>query len=440
MNKLTWLVAAATFASSTLGAQDLSGTWQGTAVAKSGQSFRQVLKISKAAGWWRVVYYDIDQMADPVTATNTILDGQNLKMIFPSHETAPEGASYEGVLSGNTRSITGTWIQPDGRYPLNFRRVDPKDAWTLPPSHAVRLIPVDSGVKLEVLDWGGSGRPIVFLTGLGNNAHVFDFFAPKFTPKYHVYGITRRGYGESSHPVPAGNNYSADRLGDDILAVMDSLKLVRPVLVGHSIAGEEMSSIGSRHPDRVAGLVYLDAAYPYAFYNEARGDMNLDLTVLRAELQKLQGGVIDPRPIIQDLLDTSLPRFERELKETKEQFDDLPPALLNAYVASPPPDSVPRQAIISEGERYTHIPVPILAIYAEPHSTPPDFAIKDSAARAASEAADSARVEIQAQAFAAANPTVHLVRLPHADHFVFLSNEADVLRDVNAFLESLPQE
>jgi len=320
-----------------------------------------------------------------------------------------------------------------------MERATKATAWPLDPSpHTVRYIPVDTKVKLEVLDWGGSGRPVVFLTGLGNNAHIFDYFTPKFTPQYHVYGITRRGYGNSSHPVPTGSNYSADRLGDDILAVLDSLKIARPVLVGHSIAGEEMSSIGSRHPDRVAGLVYLDAGYSYAFYNPARGDMSLDLIALQEELQQLRKGPFDARPVIQDLLETSLPRFERDLKESKEYLDAQPPALLKAY-ASAPPDSIPRQAIAAEEEKYRHIPVPILAIYAEPHGHPPAFAITDSTARAAADARDSAEVETQAEAFAAANPSVRIVRLAHADHYVFVSNQADVLREINAFIASLPQ-
>ena len=44
-------------------------------------------------------------------------------------------------------------------------------------------------------------------------------------------------------------------------------KTLRP-----AIAGEELSSVGSRHPKRVAGLIYLDAGYGYAFYDSARGD------------------------------------------------------------------------------------------------------------------------------------------------------------------------
>ena len=113
-------------------------------------------------------------------------------------------------------------------------------------AHTVQLVTVDKDVKLEVLDWGGSGRSLVFLAGGGDDAHVFDKFAPKFTANYHVYGITRRGYGVSSKPSPTIANYAADRLGDDVLAVIDSLKLNRPILVGHSIAGEELSSVGSR--------------------------------------------------------------------------------------------------------------------------------------------------------------------------------------------------
>jgi hypothetical protein len=45
---------------------------------------------------------------------------------------------------------------------------------------------------------------------------------PKLSPEHQVYGITRRGYGASSAPVPTTVNDVADRLGDDILAAMDN--------------------------------------------------------------------------------------------------------------------------------------------------------------------------------------------------------------------------
>ena len=80
-----------------------------------------------------------------------------------------------------------------------------------------------------MLDWGGSGTPLVLLAGGGDTAHVYDDFAPKLTPIAHVYGITRRGFGASGF---SAEDYGADRLGDDVLAVLDALKLTKVVLAG----------------------------------------------------------------------------------------------------------------------------------------------------------------------------------------------------------------
>ena len=134
-------------------------------------------------------------------------------------------------------------------------------SWIDPSRHRVRHIGVEENVQLEVLDWGGSGRPIVLLAGHGNTAHVFDEFATRLTSHGHIYGITLRGYGASTL---AESGYDVDRLGKDVLAVLDHLSIEKPVLIGHSIAGQELSFVASGHPGRVAGLVYLDAAYRYA--------------------------------------------------------------------------------------------------------------------------------------------------------------------------------
>src|SRR5882672_8637981 len=111
-------------------------------------------------------------------------------------------------------------------------------SWRDPSPHTIRFVNVEKDVQLEVLDWGGSGRPIVLLAGGGNTAHVFDNFAPKLTPHGHVYGITRRGFGASGF---SATDHPADRLGDDVVAVLDALNLKGPILVGHSIAGVELS-------------------------------------------------------------------------------------------------------------------------------------------------------------------------------------------------------
>jgi non-heme chloroperoxidase len=50
--------------------------------------------------------------------------------------------------------------------------------WKDPSPHITRFAPIDKDVRLEVLDWGGSGKPIVLLGGGGDAAHVYDDFAP----------------------------------------------------------------------------------------------------------------------------------------------------------------------------------------------------------------------------------------------------------------------
>lgn len=48
-----------------------------------------------------------------------------------------------------------------------------------------------------------------------------------------------------------------------MLAVIDSLKLKTPVLIGHSFAGQEMSNVAARYAERIAGVVYVDAAHSW---------------------------------------------------------------------------------------------------------------------------------------------------------------------------------
>src|SRR5215510_14998008 len=88
----------------------------------------------------------------------------------------------------------------------------PSTTWHDPSPHTTRFVTVEKDGQLEVLDWGGRGKPIVLLAGGGNTAHVFDDFAPKLAANFHVYGITRRGFGASQFS-PIDN---VDRLDKDI--------------------------------------------------------------------------------------------------------------------------------------------------------------------------------------------------------------------------------
>ena len=344
--------------------------------------------------------------------------------------------------------------------------------WRDPSPHRVQRVTVDKDVQLEVLDWGGTGRPLVFLSGMGSTAHVWDDFAPKFTSRHHVYAITRRGYGISSAPE---TGYTADRLADDVLAGMTAMKVTHPVLIGHSIAGEEMSSIASRYPERVAGLVYLDAGYAYAFYDTARGDYDVDLASVHRDIAALAVDRNNPKRMQQ--LQADLPSFERTLQAERVSHKEKPPvksppaqnaadtasfAAYRAHMATefgaPPPESELRQvfAVRPDGgvgaplakpfvttamyagmQKYTSIPVPVLAIFGYPHGNGAATPDRSPKALEAAKQAD-ADVDTQIDAFTRGVPTARVVRLAFAHHFVFVSNEADVLREIQQFVTLLP--
>jgi pimeloyl-ACP methyl ester carboxylesterase len=273
--------------------------------------------------------------------------------------------------------------------------------------------------------------------------------------------------------------YTADRLGDDVLAVLDALNLDGPVLVGHSIAGEELSSIGSRHPERVAGLIYLDAAYAYAFYDtvQAQGeDLTVDINQLRDQVDRLQGGAENSRPLIQQLLQSTIPAIEKDLKVRQDEQAKRPrlpnppaptPADLDNFAAyqayqkrvfgwprtegnlrgqfEVTPEghlgksrlSAELHAAMMAGEqKYTSVKVPVLAIFASP-SDPGTYAHGDTEALAGFEALDATLTEAQANAVRAEAPFARVVSLPQANHAIFMSNEADVLREMRAFLQQL---
>ena len=120
------------------------------------------------------------------------------------------------------------------------------------------MVRVARDVRLHYLDFGGTGPAILFLAGLGNTAHAFDDFAPRLTNAFHVVALTRRGFGESDHPE---SGYDTPTLVEDIRAAIDSLHLGRVTIIGHSIAGEEMTRLAGEYPAVVDKLVYLDAAY-----------------------------------------------------------------------------------------------------------------------------------------------------------------------------------
>lgn len=302
----------------------------------------------------------------------------------------------------------------------------------------ISYVMVEPGVRIEVKDWGGSGRPVVLIAGLGGTLEAFNQFAPWLTGKYHVYAITRRGYGDSSHPAPIGANYDADRLGDDVISVLNQMKIEHPVLIGHSFGGEELSSVCSRFPDRVAGLVYLDAANRYAFSPVHRGDFHIDTLEVRRQLDASLDAISpeEQRAAIARL-QTMIPQFSTDLEEQEKAWATAPDMPADEYARQrremATPEGQIEKAALDGERRYDSLNCPVLAIFALPH----DHGLAPGPDRDSADAWDIRTFGPLADSFEAGVPSARVVRIPHAKHEVFDSNREEVMQEINRFMDGL---
>jgi non-heme chloroperoxidase len=309
--------------------------------------------------------------------------------------------------------------------------------WRDPSPHQVRTITVDSSVRLEVLDWGGSGRPVVLL-GCYLTAHVYDDFAPKLTDRFHVYGITRRGLGASDK---LSGGYSVQRSADDVLEVLESLKLQKPILLGTSCGGSVLTVLGGEHSDRLGGLVYLQGTEDPTMTSADYDLPAVDVAHLPASVKP------PPAPDYSSFAayrlsqrrDAGVAFPEAELRQL---FVANPDGSVGPSLLSP----VVRRAITVDARvkpDFARIRVPVLAIYkTEPpfeellRERPPRNEQEQAALRQQF-AAEGAMLSRWERDLLAGVPTARIVELASANLYMFLSHEADVLREVRAFAATL---
>jgi len=310
--------------------------------------------------------------------------------------------------------------------------------WKDQSPHTATLIAVEDDVRLEVLDWGGSGPAMVLLGGLGDTAHVFDDFAPMLSARYRVLGVTRRAHGRSSAPS-AG--YGFGRLAEDVVRVIDAIGVKRPVIAGHSIAGEELHVLGARYPEKIAGLVYIDAAF-----NRADGSEDYD-----AVARTLPPA---PRPGPGDM--ASFAALRSFLERT--QGPAGPEAHLRARYVANADGTIARswapappifQAISSEMQAAfksyhpERIRVPALAVYAVPKSVDDlmrrwynvdDPAIQEAVKTLHRLARE--RFARHAKWFEALTERGRVTELSGAHH-LFISHPREVLQQIDGFMSSI---
>ena len=303
------------------------------------------------------------------------------------------------------------------------------------------LVNVGDGVKVEVVDWGGSGRPLILLAGSGNSAHVYEDFALKLLDTCHVYGITRRGYGLSSKPE---RGYSVPELAEDVWRVIQSLHIAKPVVVGHSMAGSELSFLGQKHSPDLAALIYLDGNadpmdYPWS---------NVEYRTLTAK----HAADAPAAPPTRTAADNASVEAYQAYQKRIGVFP-FPAGEIRSVYAVNPDGSVGKYrtpAFVSPAidngsirKDYTGITVPVLALLAVPRPMVEQW--KEKPPRDEEDRRDSERLNQIEMEFihrwesnlTHADPLAQIVELPGAHHYMFQNEEADVLREMKTFLRGL---
>ena len=136
-----------------------------------------------------------------------------------------------------------------------------------------------SGAKLFIRRWG-AGAPVLFLAGWTLPSDFWSYQMVAFAQRgFQAISYDRRGHGRSSDP---GSGFDHDTLADDLAAIIDSLKLDRVTLVGHSMAGMEIARYFSRHGGRKVDRIALVGTITPFLMKTAEHPRGLDRATLAA--------------------------------------------------------------------------------------------------------------------------------------------------------------
>jgi pimeloyl-ACP methyl ester carboxylesterase len=122
--------------------------------------------------------------------------------------------------------------------------------WSDPAAHKIGFITAN-GVRLQYLNWGGSGPALILIHGALDNPHMFDDLAPAFTDRFRVIAYAWRGCGRSETKEP----YDIGTLTEDLRGLMDGLGIGKAHLAGWSAGGNEITAMASTYPQRVDRIV-----------------------------------------------------------------------------------------------------------------------------------------------------------------------------------------
>jgi len=146
---------------------DIAGDWQGT--LEAGKSLRLILKIAKTDKGWTANFYSIDQTPQPFVGSSITLDGSTFKCSVNQI-----GGDYQGTVSPDGNTITGTWTQDPKPLQLIFVRATKETAWEMPaPPPPIKRMAADADPTFDVATIKPNNSGASSMQGLNVNGRNF---------------------------------------------------------------------------------------------------------------------------------------------------------------------------------------------------------------------------------------------------------------------------
>ena len=108
-----------------------------------------------------------------------------------------------------------------------------------------------NGVRLQYLEQGSVGQPLVFLHGFAMSSRAWNEVLTLLPDGFHGYAIDQRGFGESERP----GDYSLGQLAEDVHRFAEAAGIGKFTFIGHSMSGLIGLRLALLHPEMLNALV-----------------------------------------------------------------------------------------------------------------------------------------------------------------------------------------
>lgn len=120
-----------------------------------------------------------------------------------------------------------------------------------------KSVAVATGVTLTYAEKGDpSGVPVVFIHGITDSHLSYAPVLEALPSRFHAFAVTMRGHGASSKPA---GHYAPEDMAADVIAFLDTQKIERAIIVGHSMGSLVARCVAEANPERMTGLVIIGA-------------------------------------------------------------------------------------------------------------------------------------------------------------------------------------